>query len=50
MASGTRLDLRINFHHQTDGQFEKTIQILEDKLWAYVLDVRGGWILVGRVS
>ncbi|GKV05138.1 hypothetical protein SLEP1_g17180 [Rubroshorea leprosula] len=31
------------FHPQTDGQSEKTIQILEDMLRAYILDWKGSW-------
>ena len=31
-ALGTILNLRTTFHPQTDGQSEKTIQILEDLL------------------
>jgi hypothetical protein len=31
-ALGTILNLRTTFHSQTDGQSEKTIQILEDLL------------------
>ena len=39
------LDLRHStaFHPQTDGQSERTIQILEDRLRACVLDFRGSW-------
>jgi len=28
----------MTFHPQTDGQFERTIQILEDMLRAYIMD------------
>ena len=31
------------FHPQTDGQSERTIQILEDMLRACVLDHKGSW-------
>ena len=31
------------FHPQTNGQSERTIQVLEDLLWACVLDLKGGW-------
>ena len=31
------------FHPQTDGQSERTIQILEDMLRAFVLDHKGSW-------
>ena len=31
------------FHPQTDGQLERTIQVLEDMLRACVLDHKGSW-------
>ncbi|GJW09953.1 putative reverse transcriptase domain-containing protein [Tanacetum coccineum] len=31
------------YHPQTDGQSKRTIQTLEDKLRAYVIDFRKGW-------
>ena len=31
-AMGTRLTMSTTFHPQTDGQFENTIQVLEDML------------------
>ncbi|GKE05747.1 putative reverse transcriptase domain-containing protein, partial [Tanacetum coccineum] len=37
-ALGTRLDMSITYHPQTDGQSERTIQTLEDMLRACVLD------------
>lgn len=40
---GTRLDINNAFHPQTDGQSERTIQILEDMLLACVLDFCGNW-------
>ena len=43
---GTRLTMSIEFHPQTDGQWERTIQIFKDMLRACVLDHRGTWELV----
>ena len=40
---GTRLTMSIAFHPQTDGQSERTIQVLEDMLRACVLDHKGSW-------
>nr|GEU81724.1 hypothetical protein [Tanacetum cinerariifolium] len=34
-ALGTNLDMSIAYHHQTDGQSERTIQMVEDMLCAY---------------
>ena len=42
-AMGTRLTMSTAFHPQTDGQSERTIQILEDMLRACVLDYKGSW-------
>ena len=42
-AMGTRLTMSIAFHPQTYGQYERTIQVLEDMLRACVLDHKGGW-------
>ncbi|GKB48934.1 putative reverse transcriptase domain-containing protein [Tanacetum coccineum] len=42
-ALGTRLDMSITYHSQTDGQSKRTIQMLEDMLRACVLDFRKGW-------
>ena len=40
---GTRLTMNTTFHPQTDGQSERTIQVLEDMLRACVLDHKGSW-------
>ena len=42
-AMGTRLMMSTTFHLQTNGQSERTIQILEDMLRACVLDLKGSW-------
>ncbi|GJS19522.1 putative reverse transcriptase domain-containing protein [Tanacetum coccineum] len=42
-ASGTRLDMSMAYHPQTDGQSEHTIKTLEDMLRACVLDFGGSW-------
>ena len=41
LALRTRLMMSTTFHPQTDSQSEKTIQMLEDMLWACVLDLKG---------
>ena len=40
---GTQLTMNIAFHPQTDGQSERTVQVLEDMLRACVLDLKGSW-------
>ena len=42
-AISTRLTMSTTFHPQTDGQSERTIQVLEDMLRACVLDRKGSW-------
>nr|GEY16521.1 hypothetical protein [Tanacetum cinerariifolium] len=42
-ALGTRLDMSTAYHPKTNGQSEKTIQILGDMLRACVIDFRGSW-------
>ena len=42
-ALDTQLLFSTAFHPQTDGQSERTIQILEDMLRACVLDFHGTW-------
>ncbi|KAJ4978703.1 hypothetical protein NE237_009483 [Protea cynaroides] len=42
-AMGTTLKFNTAFHPQTDGQSERTIQILEDMLRACVTDFKGSW-------
>ena len=42
---GTRMDFSTTLHPQTDGQFERTIQTLEDMLWMCVMDLGGQWDL-----
>ena len=40
---GTHLKFSTAYHPQTDGQSERTIQILEDMLRACMLDFTGSW-------
>ena len=40
---GTRLTMSTTFHPQTNGQSERTIQVLEDMLRSRVLDHKGSW-------
>ncbi|GJV64543.1 putative reverse transcriptase domain-containing protein [Tanacetum coccineum] len=42
-ALGTNLDMSTAYHPQTNGQSERTIQMLEDMLHAYVIDFRSSW-------
>nr|GEW36512.1 putative reverse transcriptase domain-containing protein [Tanacetum cinerariifolium] len=42
-ALGTSLDMSTVYHPQTDGQSKRTIQTLEDKLHACVIDFGKGW-------
>ncbi|GJU73609.1 putative reverse transcriptase domain-containing protein [Tanacetum coccineum] len=42
-ALGTRLDMSMAYHPQTDGQSECRIQTLEDMLRACVMDFGGSW-------
>ncbi|GKC46154.1 putative reverse transcriptase domain-containing protein [Tanacetum coccineum] len=42
-ALGTNLDISTAYHPQTDGQSERTIQMLEDMLRACVIDFGSSW-------
>nr|GEV75934.1 hypothetical protein [Tanacetum cinerariifolium] len=42
-ALGTNLDMSTAYHPQTDGQSDRTIQMLEDMLRACVIDFGSGW-------
>ena len=41
LVMGIQLMMSTTFHPQTNGQFERTIQTLEDMLQACVLDLKG---------
>nr|GFB64353.1 putative reverse transcriptase domain, ribonuclease H-like domain, aspartic peptidase domain protein [Tanacetum cinerariifolium] len=43
-ALGTRLDMSIAYHLETDSQSERTIQTLEDMLRACEIDFGKGWV------
>ncbi|GJZ08686.1 putative reverse transcriptase domain-containing protein [Tanacetum coccineum] len=42
-ALGTQLDMSTDYHPETDGQSERTIQTLEDMLRACVINFGKGW-------
>ncbi|GJR40874.1 retrovirus-related pol polyprotein from transposon TNT 1-94 [Tanacetum coccineum] len=42
-ALGTNLNMSTAYHRETDGQSERTIQMLEDMLRACVIDFGGSW-------
>ena len=42
-ALGIRLDFSTTFHPQTNRQLERVIQVLEDMLRGYALDIFGSW-------
>jgi len=39
----TKLNVSTSFHPQTDGQIERTTQIVEDMLQACALEFKGSW-------
>nr|GEU64189.1 reverse transcriptase domain-containing protein [Tanacetum cinerariifolium] len=43
-ALGTRLDMNIAYHPETDGQSKRTIQTLEDMLCACAINFGKGWV------
>nr|GFB33435.1 putative reverse transcriptase domain-containing protein [Tanacetum cinerariifolium] len=43
-ALGTRLDMSIAYHPETDGQSERTIQTLKDMLRACAIDFEKDWV------
>ena len=42
-AMGIELHFSTAFHPQMDGQSERVIQVVEDMLRAYMLDLKGNW-------
>ncbi|GJX17716.1 putative reverse transcriptase domain-containing protein [Tanacetum coccineum] len=42
-ALGTRLDMSMAYHPQTDGRSERTVQTLEDMLRACAIEFEGSW-------
>jgi hypothetical protein len=42
-AMGTRLNIRMAYHLQTEEHFERTIQTLKDMLRACIVDFGGSW-------
>nr|GFA89680.1 putative reverse transcriptase domain-containing protein [Tanacetum cinerariifolium] len=40
---GTQLDMSTTYHPQTDGQSERTIQMMKDMLRACVIDFSSSW-------
>nr|GEV24453.1 putative reverse transcriptase domain-containing protein [Tanacetum cinerariifolium] len=42
-AMGTRLNMSMAYHPETDGQSERTIQTLEDMLCSCMIDFGNGW-------
>ncbi|GKF64148.1 putative reverse transcriptase domain-containing protein, partial [Tanacetum coccineum] len=43
-ALGTTLDMSTAYHPQMDRQSERTIQTLEDMLYACAIDFEKGWV------
>ena len=42
-AMEIQMNFSIAFHHQSDGQFERVIQILKDISWACNITFGGNW-------